>query len=92
MAVAGIKCLVFDFFAILRSEFMNPQFSTGNPAANEAGAIKPASGRSRLTLFLVIAVCAAPVILSYLSYYWINPKVVRITVLCLIRAFFQCLL
>lgn len=53
---------------------MTPQFSTGNPAANEAGAIKPASGRSRLTLFLVIAVCAAPVILSYLSYYWIKPE------------------
>lgn len=53
---------------------MTPQFSTGNPAANEAGVIKPASGRSRLTLFLVIAVCAAPVILSYLSYYWIKPE------------------
>ncbi len=53
---------------------MTPQFSTGNPAANEAGPIKPASGRSRLTLFLVIAVCAAPVILSYLSYYWIKPE------------------
>lgn len=53
---------------------MTPQFSTGNPAANEAGVIKPASCRSRLTLFMVIAVCAAPVILSYLSYYWIKPE------------------
>lgn len=34
---------------------------------------EPARPRSRLSLFLVLAVCAAPVVASYLVYYFVRP-------------------
>lgn len=53
---------------------MNQPLSMNNQATDEQAVVKSATSRSRWTLFLVIAVCAAPVILSYLSYYWIKPE------------------